>query len=245
MLVIDADEWTSGMLARELRQKGYEVDVCNDARGGFQKACQTVPDCVVSSVDLPDIDGMWVARRIRTEGGAVARVPFVFVSDAPEKETRIQGLNVGADVFVARPLSSEEIVAQVDAIIAMARRYKNEGGDEPSVPSLTVAFRGDLSTFPLASILMMLELERRTGTLEVVSGSGTKAVLNLTSGLFASTDVDDVSTAPIDALRQVLSWRTGKFSFRPRDQRSLPPPRGSVGALVLEAMRLDDEQKAK
>lgn len=234
------------MLARELRAKGYEVDLCVEARGGFQKACQTVPDCIVSAVDLPDIDGLWVARRVRTEGGPVARVPFVFVADAPDKETRVQGLNVGADVFVARPVSSEEIVAQVDAIIAMARRHRPEGrSEEPSVPSLNVAFRGDLSTFPLASILMMLELERRTGTLEVLSGSGTRAVLNLSAGLFASTEIDDAATPPIDALRKVLSWRSGRFGFRPREVQSLPPPRGSVGALVLEAMRLDDESKSK
>ncbi len=248
VLVIDADEWTSNLLKRELANKGYEVDVCGTARDGFDKACHTVPDCVVSALDLPDIDGLWVARRIRTEGGPVSRVPLVVVSEASDKETRVQTLNVGADVFLDRPVSNDEIVAQVDALVAMARRFRPQSmvaGEEASSapPSLTVAFRGDLSSFPLASILMMLELERRTGTLEVSSGSGTKAILNISSGLFASSEVDETAQAPIEVLRKVLSWRSGRFVFRPREVTSLPPPRGSVGALVLEAMRLDDEQR--
>lgn len=244
VLVIDPDEWTSNLLTRELRAKGWQVDLCTEARAGFQTACRTIPDAVVCAMDLPDIDGLWVARRVRTEGGPVARVPFLFVAEAPERDTRIQGLNVGADVFLVRPVSNDEIVAQVDALVAMARRF-GQDVDEPSVPSLAVAFRGDLGTFPLASILMMLELERRTGTLEVVSSSGTKAVLNLSAGLFASTEVDGATRPAIEALRLVLSWRAGKFGFRTREVQSLPPPGGSVGALVLEAMRLDDEQKVE
>ena len=229
-------------LARELKAKSFEVDVCTEAREGFQTACRTVPDGVVCALDLPDIDGFWVARRIRTEGGPVARVPIVFVGEATEKDTRVQALHVGGDVFLARPASAVEVIAQVEALLSVVHRHRSDA-EEPSVPSLAVAFRGDLSSFPLASILMMLELERRTGTLEIVSSAGTRAVLNLSGGLFASTEIDEVGKPPIETLRLVLSWRAGKFGFRSRQMHSLPPPGGPVGALVLEAMRLDDEQK--
>lgn len=79
----------------------------------------------------------------------------------------------------------------------------------------------------------------------MVASSGTKAVLNLSAGLLASTEIDGAARPPIEALRLVLSWRAGKFGFRTREVQSLPPPGGSVGALVLEAMRLDDEQKVE
>jgi len=52
------------------------------------------------------------------------------------------------------------------------------------------------------------------------------------------------SRPALEVLREVLAWRTGRFAFRPRDAGSIPPPRGSVGALVLEAMRLEDERNA-
>ena len=201
------------------------------------------------SVVLPDIDGFWVARRIRTESGPVARTPFLLVGDIRDAEVRVQGLQVGADVVLERPVSNEEIVAQVEALVAVAARFRGEpssssSSDDNAPPSIAAAFRGDLSNFPLASVLMMLEMERRTGTLEVVSGGGKRALLVLSTGLFASTEVAGEARSPLDALREVLAWRSGRFAFRPREVGSLPPARGSVAAVVLEAMRLEDERNA-
>lgn len=246
ILVIDADEWLGRMLARLLQERGYTTEVCETARDGYQKAIGTGPECIVCSVTLPDIDGFWVARRLRTEGGPVSKTPFVLIGDLADKEARVQGLHVGADVVLERPITNEEVVAQVDALVAMARRFLGEpaeGNEESGRPSLMAAFRGDLASFPLASILMMLEMERRTGTLDVVSSGGKRASFVITTGLFASTEIAGAPAPAIEALREVLSWRAGRFAFRPRDVGSLPPPRGSVGALVLEAMRLEDEKK--
>lgn len=241
--MIDGDEWLGPLLVRLLQEKGFMADFRDEARAGFQRACDSVPDAIVCSVVLPDIDGFWVARRIRTEVGPVSKTPIVLVGDAEDKDARVQGLQVGADVLLERPVTNEEIVAQVEALVAMARRFRPDVPDDQSAPSLAAAFRGDLSNFPLASVLMMLEMERRTGTLEVISGSNKRALLALSTGLFASTELSGEPLAAIDVLREVLGWRTGRFAFRPRDVGSLPPPRGSIGALVLEVMRLEDERK--
>jgi CheY-like chemotaxis protein len=243
VLVIDGDEWLGNLLARVLQEKGYVVDVCLEARDGFRKACDTAPDCIICNPELPDIDGAWVARKIRTEPGPISRVPFLFVGEVMDRSVRTQALGVGVDVFLARPpASNDEIVAQVDALIAMAKRHRNEeeGG---GAMSATAAIRGDLSAFPLASLLMMFEMERRTGTVQVVASSGKRAVLTISSGLFASTEVGGAPRPALEVLREVLSWRAGRFSFSPRESAGLPAPRASVGALVLEAMRLEDEEK--
>lgn len=245
MLVIDGEVSAGRSLAQVFEERGYETVVCADARAGFSSACASVPDCVVCALDLPDIDGLWVARRIRTEIGPVSRTPLLLVGTIEETATRVQGLHVGADAFLSKPVTNEEIVAQVEALIAMAKRLKVEGEAPPSSMSFTAAIRGDLSMFPLASILMMFELERRTGTLEVVAESGTRAILVLANGLFATTEINGAPKQAVDVLRQVLEWRAGRFSFHPRNAASMPPPRGSVGALVLEAMRLEDEGKAR
>jgi two-component system, OmpR family, response regulator len=152
---------------------------------------------------------------------------------------------VGADVFLARPLSDDEVVAQIGALVAMARRVggNRDGEGSPSSTSLDAAIRGDLSAFPLASLLMMFEMERRSGLVDVVAMSGKRASLTLTDGLFASTEVAGAPRPAIEVLREVLSWRAGRFSFHPRESGTLPAPRASVGALVLEAMRLEDEEK--
>lgn len=242
--MIDGDERVGTALVRALQEKGYVVDACGEAIVGFRKACETVPDCIVLSPELPDIDGAWVARKVRTEPGSISKVPILFVGEVTDRGVRAQTLNVGADVFLARPVSEDDIVAQITALVAMARRLDGKDVEgSPSSTSIAAAIRGDLSAFPLASLLMMFEMERRSGLVEVVAMSGKRASLALTDGLFASTEVAGAPRPALEVLREVLSWRAGRFSFQPRESRSLPGPRASVGALVLEAMRLEDEEK--
>jgi CheY-like chemotaxis protein len=245
VLVIDGDASVAQALGQLLTEHGYVVDVCTEAREGFRKACETPPSCIVCNPELPDIDGPWVARRIRTEPGPISKVPFLFVGEVVDKAMRTQALGVGVDVFLARPpASNDEVVAQVHALIAMAERL--DGTEEegaPSSMSLAAAIRGDLSAFPLASLLMMFEMERRSGTVQVVAQSGKRAMLTITDGFFANTEVSGQQRPALEVLREVLSWRAGRFSFQPRESGMLGEPRASVGALVLEAMRLEDEEK--
>jgi CheY-like chemotaxis protein len=244
ILVVDGDEWTARLLLRSLEEQGWQVELFEAARAAFQRACELVPDCIVSATELPDIDGFWLARRIRTESASVAKVPILFVGGANETDARSQALSVGGDVFVARPITNDDLVAQIGALVAMSRRLRGTMTDAPSSAGAMAAIRGDLSLFPLASILMMFEMERRSGTIEVVSGSGKRGSLLLVEGLFSNTEIGGQAKPALDVLREVLSWRAGRFSFSPREAGHLPAPRASVGALVLEAMRLEDEKNS-
>lgn len=246
VLVVDADETTSQLLVRGLKEKGFAVDHCTEAMPGFRKACETIPDCIILVPELPDLDGAWVARRVRTESGPVAKVPILFVGEQADRAVRAQTLNVGADVFLARPLENDEIIASVTALIAMARRLQSRHGSDPGPEAsvgATAAIRGDLSAFPLASMLMMFEMERRSGLIEVVAQSGKRATITMNGGLFASTELQGQPKPALQTLREVLSWRAGRFSFATKESGALPAARASIGALVLEAMRLEDEEK--
>ena len=243
ILVVDGDEWTARLLLRSLEEQGYQVELFSEARAAFQRACALVPDCIVSATELPDIDGFWLARRIRTEAASVAKVPILFIGAEGDKDARSQALSVGGDVFVARPITNDDLVAQIGALVSMFRRLRGMTEAPPSAGAMA-AIRGDLSLFPLASILMMFEMERRSGLIECVSGSGKRASLLLVEGLFSNTDIGGQPKPALEVLREVLSWRAGRFSFSPRDGGHLPTPRASVGALVLEAMRLEDEKNS-
>ncbi len=240
MVVIEADAKLATGLVRALEQKGHSVDHCAEAIPGFRKACEVVPDCIVVAPELPDIDGVWVARKVRTEPGPIARVPILFVGTLSDDGIRAQALGVGADAFLARPVADAEIVAQVGALVAMARRY-DRGEEMPVSLSAAAALRGDLAAFPIASVLMMFELERRSGLVEVVSSTGTRARLTVSTGLFASTEINGAQRPALQVLREVIAWRAGRFSFQPRESETLPAPRASIGALVLEAVRIEDE----
>jgi CheY-like chemotaxis protein len=233
-------------LAQSLRAKDYDVEVSLNARSGFEAACGAVPDCIVCNVELPDIDGFWVARRVRTEGGLVSSTPFLFVADSDDEDARLQGLHVGADVYFSMPFTNDELEAQICALIDMARRLRARRDSfigEPHSSKQGVAFRGDLAQMPLASILMMLEMERRSGQLKVSSDSGQSAVFTLIGGTFVHSETNGEEGPALDILRDVLRWRAGKFSFSPREIASKSSPRVSIGEMLLTAMQLEDESR--
>lgn len=246
ILIIEQEEWEAALLTRFLSEAGYEVHLAGEARTGFDKVRELQPDCILCSVNLPDIDGFWVARRVRTEPNRVATTPFLFMTEPDDPESRLQGLNVGADLYLTKPLRNDEVVAQVGALIDMANRLRQKresfSSEGPASSVARAAFSGDVAQISVATVLTLLELERRSGTLKVRGEAGRVAVLELADGKFAAGALDDKPWNSTELLREVLRWKKGSFTFRgsqllasdSRDDQK-------IGGLLLEAMRLEDE----
>lgn len=249
VLIIEQEEWEATLLSRFLSEAGYEVHVAGEARSGFDKVRELQPDCILCSVNLPDIDGFWVARRVRTEPSRVATTPFLFLTEADDAESRLQGLNVGADLYLTKPFRNEEVVAQVGALIDMANRLRKQreafSSDGPASSVAGAAFTGDVAQMSVATVLTLLELERRSGRLKVRGEGGRVALLELIDGKFASGTLDDKPWNSTELLREVLRWKKGSFSFRGSQGGSASDSgeQQKIGGLLLEAMRLEDESR--
>ncbi len=246
VLIIEAEEWEAALLTRFLSEAGYEVHVAGEARAGFDKIRELQPDCILCSVNLPDIDGFWVARRVRTEPTRVATTPFLFLTEADDSESRLQGLNVGADLYLTKPFRNDEVVAQVGALIDMANRLRKQrdsfSSDGPASSIAGAAFTGDIAQMSVATVLTLLELERRSGRLKVRGDR--VALLELTEGKFAAGTLDDQPWNSTELLREVLRWKKGSFSFRgSQGTASDSGEQQKIGGLLLEAMRLEDESR--
>jgi len=247
ILIIEQDEWESTLLAKFLGQAGYEVHVESEARAGFDKVRTLLPDCILCDVILPDIDGFWVARRVRTEPSAIATAPFLFLTNAEDTESRLQGLNVGADIYLTRPFHEEEVVAQVGALIDMANRLRDQresfSSEGPS-SAPGAALTGDIAQMSVATVLTLLELERRSGHLKVRSDSGKVALLELEQGTLVEATLDEHAAEPTQLLRETLRWKKGHFTFRSAEGAPRGGgPRQAIGGLLIEAMRLEDEAR--
>lgn len=247
MLIIEADEWVAVLLKKFLADAGFSVDLATGAKEGFDKVRALTPDCILCDVNLPDIDGFWVARRVRTEPSAVSTTPFLFLTDADDLESRLQGLHVGADLYVTKPFRNEEVVAQVGALIEMAKRLRklHEGFSSEPPSHRGSAFKGDIAQMALSSVLSLLELERRTGRLKVARDDGRRGEIELAEGKFAGVVVEGVKGVPTELLRELLRWKKGKFAFKPDPKKQTAPgfTRRSLTELLLEASRLEDESR--
>lgn len=248
MLVIEAEKAASDLISSVLGARDYEVVVCDSAREGFARACEWMPDCIVCDVDLPDIDGFYVARRIRTEHTSVAVTPFLFLTEAEDRESRLQGFHVGADAYLTKPLTEKEVVAQIEALMDMARRLKVRRDSflevGPSSHPGPVAFRGDIAQMSLPTVLTILEMERRSGVLKIASTMGRTAVLTLAgNGGFGECSLRGENATAIQVLREAMTWKKGRFWFKPNESRPTSPGRSSIGQTLLEALRLEDESE--
>jgi len=247
-VIIEHEEWEAALLTKFLSEAGFEVHVAGEARAGFDKIRELTPDCILCDVNLPDIDGFWVARRVRTEPTRVATTPFLFLTEADDSESRLQGLNVGADLYLTKPFRNDEVVAQVSALIDMANRLRQQrdsfSSDGPVSSRVGAAFTGDVAQMSIATVLTLLELERRSGRLKVRGEGEHVAVLELTEGKFASGMLDDKPWNSTELLREVLRWKKGSFTFRGNQGVVTDPgEQQKIGGLLLEAMRLEDESR--
>jgi DNA-binding response OmpR family regulator len=241
VLVIEDEEWVARLLATAIREAGYEVILCDTAAAGLSAACSSEPECIVCDIGLPDHDGYWVARNVRTHPSRVSVTPFLFLSALDDQESRLEGFHVGADVYMTKPFRINEVVAQIGALVHMASRLRQRRDSLVSLPATAeqTAIEGDLSQMSIATVLTVIEMERRSGVFEVVSKKR-RAQLDIAGGNIVDGTVGGTRVSALAALRTMLGWTVGRFTFTP-GARAAPSGRKSIAAYLLEATRLEDE----
>ncbi len=246
VLVVLDDDWMAALLKGHLGHAGLRVHHAGEAREGYRLARTVMPDCIVVNDELPDIDGFWVIDRVRRDPGAVSTVPVLLLT---ENVDDVRGAEVGADLLLKKPLDNEEVVAQVQALLELSKRLrgKREQRDSyaPRDGGGQAALRGDLAQMSVTTILTVLEMERRTGTLSVEGASKGQqmqsAELALSNGAVVSAQLAGKNVSAIDVLRHMLRLERGKFWFAPGEPKNASGQAQSLGMLMLEAARLEDE----
>jgi DNA-binding response OmpR family regulator len=112
ILLVEDDEAISAPLARGLRREGYEVDVERDGASGLQAALDPLVSLVILDVGLPHLDGLDVCRRLRS---LRPRVQILLLTALAEEVHAVDGLDAGADDYVAKPFRMGELLARVRA----------------------------------------------------------------------------------------------------------------------------------
>ncbi|RKR87690.1 two-component system OmpR family response regulator [Micromonospora pisi] len=120
VLVVDDEPNICALLSATLRLIDFEVRIAYGGHEALAAAAEFEPDLVVLDVMMPDLDGFQVARQLRTTGNGRG-VPVLFLTARDAVEDRISGLTVGADDYVSKPFSLEEVVLRIRAILRRSR----------------------------------------------------------------------------------------------------------------------------
>jgi two-component system OmpR family response regulator len=124
VLVVDDEESITDLVATALRYEGFQVEVARTGRDALTAATSFRPHLIVLDVMLPDLDGFEVQRRVAADG---LRVPILFLTARDETEAKVRGLTMGADDYVTKPFSLEELVARVHAVLRRSGQAEKPG----------------------------------------------------------------------------------------------------------------------
>jgi DNA-binding response OmpR family regulator len=132
VLVVEDDDAIAQVLQRSLRMEGYEVRVAQDGELALEQAHGFLPDLVVLDLGLPGLDGIEVAKRLRHDDGDV---PILVLTARDAVESRVEGLDAGADDYLVKPFERQELLARLRALL---RRRPPRGQANLSVGDLTL-----------------------------------------------------------------------------------------------------------
>jgi type IV pilus assembly protein PilB len=106
-----------------LELQGYEVLVARDGRAGLELARESLPDAIVSDVEMPRMDGTALVRALR-EDHTTHDLPIMLLTSKTTVESEAEGLDAGADDYVAKPVEPRRLAARVKALLARGRRAR-------------------------------------------------------------------------------------------------------------------------
>lgn len=112
ILVVEDDERITQFLKRGLIFEGYRVDIARDGLEGLTLARENPPDLVILDLMLPGVDGVEVCRRLR----AASDMPILMLTAKDTVEDRVIGLDAGADDYLLKPFSFDELLARIRAL---------------------------------------------------------------------------------------------------------------------------------
>ena len=122
ILLCEDDENLGTLLCEYLIAKGYDAVLCPDGEVGYREFTKEKFDICILDVMMPKKDGFTLAQDIRQIN---SQVPIVFLTAKVQKEDVLEGFDKGADDYITKPFSMEELVKRVEAIMRRVRGKKN------------------------------------------------------------------------------------------------------------------------
>jgi CheY-like chemotaxis protein len=259
ILVVDDDPWIQRSVASALGQRGYQVSLAGDPQGGFAVASKVRPDLIFTSVSLPAIEGWSWWERLRTLP-ACADTPIVFLLSALESSQEVRGAGP-KDQRLRKPFRVEDLeraivtslgVESVQTLVGASTLptlapspspAEGRGTDsiKPSSGHRPLsAVRGQVDQIGLSSILVVLEMERKTGILLVERAKGT-ARLFLRKGRIIRADTEEPRLTGPAAVYEALTWASGSFDFLTGEIGGVDEIQASTTFLLIEGARRFDE----
>ncbi|WAX79293.1 response regulator transcription factor [Streptomyces sp. KMM 9044] len=163
ILIVDDEPAVREALQRSLAFEGYGTEVAVDGADALEKAAEYRPDLVVLDIQMPRMDGLTAARRIRATGDTT---PLLMLTARDTVGDRVTGLDAGADDYLVKPFELDELFARIRALLRRSSYAAAVAGADEENEVLTFAdLSMDLSTREVTRGARQVELTRTEFTL--------------------------------------------------------------------------------
>jgi DNA-binding response OmpR family regulator len=125
ILVVEDEPNIQEVVSLYLRRAGYQVMTVGDGKTAMDMLANKLPDLVVLDLMLPKVDGLSITRWLREQGDT----PIIILTARREEQDRITGLEMGADDYVVKPFSPQELVSRVRAVLRRAKKTDTHQSD--------------------------------------------------------------------------------------------------------------------
>jgi len=214
VLVVEDERGIADFVRRGLLEAGYTVDLAASGTAGYELATAKEYDVLILDIMLPQMDGVQVLKELRRRGNCV---PTIFLTAKNGVEARVEGLDAGADDYLAKPFSFAELLARVRALLRRPPLTTGStirlGGLEMDIPGRMVSLNGipiELShkEFQLLEFFLRNpgQVLSRNQIVDHVWGSdlyGDSNVVDVYVGYLRRKIVSSDETSPIETVRGV------------------------------------------
>ncbi|MBL8914114.1 MAG: response regulator [Archangium sp.] len=230
LLLVDADAKSLRVMEVSLKKAGFQVTTAIHGKDALEKVQISPPDLVLSETRMPEMDGLELCKVIKSDE-RFRHIPFVFLTSQKAVESKVKGLEQGADDYLTKPIYIKEVVTRVRMIL---QKVEKERIDRKETKN---GFVGNLSDMGVVDLVQTFEIGRKTGVIKL---EGDRAgVVYFREGRVIDAELGRLRGE--NAFYRMLNTFEGKFevSFVPVDR----PERIEVSTqgLLMEGMRRLDE----
>src|SRR5262245_58531325 len=206
VLVADDDPQILRMLTEVLTKRGFGVDTAQDGDEAYARAVARAPDVLVTDVMMPKLDGWSLVRKLRLDP-KLANLPVIFLTALGTDDARVKAFKLGADDYVNKPFKFTDLVARIEKVLGQTRP-----AEAPKPAPASSGLAGDLAQVGLSTLLVLIEMERKTGVLTLDAADGRSGKISVREGKVTDASLDGANQPTgAQSVYVMLTWTAGKF----------------------------------
>ena len=234
VLIVDDDPKIGRLLKFKLSKANYEAEYFNSGSEALERIPQIKPNLIISDIEMPQMNGYQFCEELRQDA-RTANIPFIFLSGKTDTNDQLEGLRLGADDYVCKPVKIDFLLERMGKVLNRAAKAKSFQSQAD--------FSGNLSQMNLNDVIQIVESNHKSGELEFTASEGrTIGRIVFNKGNLVKAQFGVLEGA--EAFYGLMDEDEGFFEFYGREINEPEQITITNMAALLQGSRLIDEAKA-